>query len=112
METSLPTPVTARVYVNLPEGIKQGIFLHVEVSNPWGFPKSWMVDVMENPNLKWMTGGSPMTKETSINSKQHAGHAAIPPPADFQGRLLDEFISDLRGNLRKREDQLMGKLPQ
>ena len=26
METSLPTPTTARVYVNLPEGISSGFF--------------------------------------------------------------------------------------
>ena len=41
----------------------------------WGFPArhggtpNWMVFLMENPHLKWMmTGGTPMTQETSILS--------------------------------------------
>jgi hypothetical protein len=31
----------------------------------WGYPNSWNVYLLENPNLKRMrTGGSPMTLET------------------------------------------------
>ena len=31
----------------------------------WGYPNSWLV-FMENPDLKWMmTGGAPMTQETT-----------------------------------------------
>ena len=31
-----------------------------------GYNNSWLADVMENPNLKWMmTGGTPMTQETT-----------------------------------------------
>jgi len=33
----------------------------------WGYPHSWMVDFMENTIYRWMTGGTPMTKETSIS---------------------------------------------
>ena len=41
---------------------------HLEVSIVMGYPHSWMVFFMENPNLKWMmTGGTPMTQETPIS---------------------------------------------
>jgi len=35
METSLPTPMTARVYVNLPEGIFDETSLDVFLLVPW-----------------------------------------------------------------------------
>ena len=39
----------------------------VQKCQKWGIPNSWMVFVMENPNLKWMMSrGTPMTSETPI----------------------------------------------
>ena len=36
----------------------------------YGIPNSWMVFVRENPNLTWMmTGGTPMTQETTKSSQ-------------------------------------------
>ena len=48
----------------------------------WGYPKfaGWLIK--ENPNLKWMmTGGTPMTQETSIllSCDSHSAHPPIPP---------------------------------
>jgi len=41
----------------------------------WGYAYSWVVCFTEYPNIKWMiTGGTPMTMETSICSKR------FPPP--------------------------------
>jgi len=35
METSLPTPMTARVYVNLPEGIWEYIYMGISIAGWW-----------------------------------------------------------------------------
>ena len=48
-----------------PVDVRKNRYLRIS-SSSWGYPHSWMV-YYENPIYKWMmTGGSPMTQETTI----------------------------------------------
>ena len=42
-----------------------------------GYPNSWMVDVVENPNLKWMIRGNPIYGNLLICFKKIQNHLTL-----------------------------------